>query len=195
MTSQDPSGAGAAEAASASAAAAALVTSNERVDGGKGDRRGGGGGGGGGRGSGRGVASLAVGERALMVLLEIVLDARRSSSGVPVATAATSVSADLARREGEVDLPAGMGALSRVLHLSDRGVQGRLESALRRLEAAVRVSQDRGSSSGAASSSSAAGCDGTVYLTGKLVASLFVHLPEARPLLSRMPFFSQAGVE
>ncbi|CAN0446313.1 unnamed protein product [Ectocarpus sp. 8 AP-2014] len=127
-----------------------------------------------------------IGERALTALLEIVLDSRRALS-VSVGTAATA--AELARRqEGAVDLRTGMGVLSRVLHLNDRGVRERLDVALRRLEAAVRASQEEGSSA-------AAGCGGEVYLTGKLVASLFLHLPEARPALSRMPFLSPAVLD
>ena len=124
-----------------------------------------------------------VGERALSLLLEIVLDARRASSAVPAASAATAAAA--AAEAGAVDLRSGMSVLSRVLHLNDDGVQGRLEVALRRLEAAVRESEAEGGPA-------AAGCEGTVYLAGKLVASLFVHLPEARAVLARMPFFAAA---
>jgi len=99
--------------------------------------------------------------------------------GVVGAASAATAAADA----GVVDLRSGMNVLSRVLHLNDDGVRGRLEVALRRLEAAVRASEAEGSSA-------AAGCDGTVYLAGKLVASLFVHLPEARPVLAHMPFFA-----
>ncbi|CAM9745545.1 unnamed protein product [Ectocarpus sp. 12 AP-2014] len=127
-----------------------------------------------------------IGERALTALLEIVLDSRRALS-VSVGTATTA--AELARRqEGAVDLRTGMGVLSRVLHLNDRGVRERLDVALRRLEPAVRASQEEGSSA-------SAGCGGEVYLTGKLVASLFLHLPEARPALSRMPLLAPAALD
>lgn len=132
-----------------------------------------------GAGTGAGVG-VGVGERALILLLEIVLDARRASS-VPVAAATAATAAVEAAAGGAVDLRSGMGVLSRVLHLNDGAVSGRLEVALRKLEAAVRASEEEGSAQ--------AGCDGMVYLTGKLVASLFVHLPEARPVLSRMSFF------
>ena len=135
--------------------------------------------------SGPGVG-IGVGERALVLLLEIVLDARRASNvpAVAPATATTTAAEAAAAAEGAVDLRSGMGVLSRVLHLNDGGAPGRLEVALRRLEAAVRASAEEGSSQ--------AGCDGIVYLTGKLVASLFVHLPEARAILSRVPFLSAA---
>lgn len=123
------------------------------------------------------VVSGVIGERVLKVLLEIVLDACRASS-VPVATA-TSAAAELGRREGAVDLRSAFQVLSRVLHLNDNGVQGRLELAFGRLEAVVRAGERDGGSA-------AAGCGGVVYLTGKLITSLFVHLPEARPVLSRM---------
>lgn len=116
-----------------------------------------------------------ISERALSVLLEIIIDARKASdavgvSGVTVAAVAPAESVNPAA----VDLGPAMGVLSRVLHLRDDAVQNRLEVALGGL---------------AASGSAASGGEGSgaAYLTGKLVASLFVHVPEARPVLSRMP--------
>lgn len=120
-----------------------------------------------------------VGERALAVLLEIVLDARRAaSSSVTAATAATSGVSPAAA--AAVSLASSMGVLSRVLHLRDGGAaQGRLEVALGKLAAAASEEERHSTPPG--------GCGGGVYLTGKLIASLFVHVPEARPVLSRMP--------
>ena len=121
---------------------------------------------------GDGAAQQQIGERALGVLLGIVLDARKASDvGVGVAAATqTTVSS----RGAAVDLGVGMNVLSRVLHLRDVAVQDRLEVALGRLAASVVASDEEGGGAGAA------------YLTGKLVTSLFVHVPEARPVLSRM---------
>lgn len=114
-----------------------------------------------------------VGERALTTLLEIVLDARRAPHVVVAAATSTEASTP-----GAVDYSTCMGVLSRVLHLRDGRVQDRVEAALGRLTASGRASE---------ASLAAAGCGGSIYLTGKLIASLFVHVPEARPVLSRMP--------
>lgn len=121
------------------------------------------------------AAQERISERALSVLLEIIIDARKASDavgvgGVTVAAVAPAESVNPAA----VDLGPAMGVLSRVLHLRDDAVQDRLEVALGSLAA-----------SGSAASGGEGG--GAAYLTGKLVASLFVHVPEARPVLSRMP--------
>lgn len=121
--------------------------------------------------------SQQVGERALKVLLEIVLDAHRRLPTAGAATAATETS------QTRVEFSSGIGVLSRLLHLRDGEVGTRIEAVLGKLAAAVRASKE--------GKPQAAGCVGGVYLTGKLIASLFVHVPEARPVLTRLRLLSE----
>lgn len=112
-----------------------------------------------------------VSERALDVLLDIVKDASRSAEHVGAA----------------------MAILSRVLHLRDGFARERLEAALDTLGTIATTTSDKdagsswegtargGGSGGSGGSGSSAGAG--VYLTGKLIASLFVHMPEVRSVL------------
>lgn len=114
---------------------------------------------------------VGVGEMALNTLLEIVLDARRNSQKVGAA-ATVAVAGDASGGPAAVDLGVSMAVLSRVLHLRGVGAERRLEMALGRLDAAAKSSDRAGG-----------GCGGGVYLAGRLVTSLFVHVPEARAVL------------
>lgn len=129
-----------------------------------------------------------IGERALSALLDIVVDARRAlpgtSSAAAVAAAAPGSSQSSAVTNAALEFSSAMGVLSRVLHLRDGEVQDRLEVALGRLAATTRGGEEEWRSGGGGG-----GCGGGTYQTGRLLASLFVHIPEARPVLSRSPLF------
>lgn len=120
-----------------------------------------------------------VSAQALTSLLEIVLDTRRK---VTIGAAGAAVSATKSSGPAAAELSVGMGVLARVLHLRGDGeVKSRLEAALDKLAMSARPGVEEGISA-------SAGCGGGLYLTGKLVASLFIHVPEARPMLARSPW-------
>lgn len=114
---------------------------------------------------GKGGEREDVNDRALNVLLDIVEDLSRSAHHVGAA----------------------MDVLSRVLHLRDGHARKRLEAALGTLGASVDKASDRDAGAKEGPSRGGGGGPGAggprVYLTGKLIASLFVHVPEVRPVL------------
>lgn len=120
--------------------------------------------------------------RALAALVDMALDASRTArpgtgAGVPPGSSQAQATGGACGSAASVELGTCIGALARVLHLRDGGgrIKDRLDATLTRLAVAARESEgDRGGD----------GCGGALYLTSRLVVSLFVHLPEARSVLS-----------